>query len=102
MIKLKNMPNFSTRRKPRHPRRRESVRPVARPQLPVVVPAPAVDAAAAQQGTRVGTSRGEGHDSWVRRRRHRGLIFSWTWRLDIQLDVWEAIRVSLLFHPFLK
>ena len=66
--KLKIRPKLSTRRKPRHPRRCEPPRRVARPQLPVVVVAPAVDPAAAQQGTRVGVSRGEGLDSWVRRR----------------------------------
>ena len=36
---------------------------VAGPQLPVAVVAPALDAAAAQKGTRVEASRGEGHDS---------------------------------------
>ena len=55
-------------------------------QLPVAVPAPAVDAAAAQQGTRVITSRGEGHDSWVRWRRHRGMKFIWVY-------AGEAIRM---------
>ena len=42
-----------TYRTQRHPRRRKPDRRVARPQLPVAVVAPAVDAAAAQQGTRV-------------------------------------------------
>ena len=60
---------------PRHPRRCQSLRLVARPQLHVAVVAPAVDAAAAQQGTSVTTSCGEGHDSWVRRRRHGGVYY---------------------------
>ena len=86
MIKLKIMPNFSTRRKPRHPRRCQPLHLVARPQLPVAVVAPAVDAAAAQQGTRVIVSRGEGHDSWVRRRRVGMMI--------IRMNAWEASRMS--------
>ena len=38
---------------PRHPRRRVSVARVARPQLPELVVAPAVDTAARQQRARV-------------------------------------------------
>ena len=72
---LRKKETFHTCPKPRHPRRCEPVRRVARPQLPEEVVAPAVDAAAAQQGTRVTVSRGEGHDSWVRRRRHIGMMF---------------------------
>ena len=55
--------------KPLNLRRCEPVRRVARPQLPAAVQAPALDAAADQQSTRVEVSGGEGHDSWVGRRR---------------------------------
>ena len=48
---------------PRHPRRRVSVVKVARPQLPVAVPAPALDAAARQQRARMAASRAEGDDA---------------------------------------
>ena len=57
-----------------HPCRRKPVRRVTRPQLPVAVVAPAVDAAAAQPGTRVIVSRSEGHDSWVRREWEHGMF----------------------------
>ena len=60
-----NFTKFCTGRELRHPRRCELLRCVARPQLPVHIGAPAVDAAAAEYGTRVEESRGEGHDSWV-------------------------------------
>ena len=59
---------FITFSETRQRRRCVPVRQVARPQLPVAVGAPAFDAAAAQQSTRVGISHGEGHDSWVRPR----------------------------------
>ena len=49
--------------KPRHPRRRVSVARVARPQLPELIPAPAVDAAARQQRAGVVVTRGEGNNA---------------------------------------
>ena len=52
--------------KPRHPRRSVPVGRVARSQLPGIVPAPAVDYAAAQHGTRVALSCCEGRDCCVR------------------------------------
>ena len=48
---------------PRHRRRGVPVRRVARPELPVDIVAPAVDAAVDQQGARVIDSRGDGHDA---------------------------------------
>ena len=72
------MPTFS---ESRHPRRRVLVILVARPQLPVAVEAPAVDAAARQQGARVSVSLGEGDGSLGRRRRI--LLVGW---LVSQLD----------------
>ena len=56
---------FCTSRKSRHPRRCVPVRRIARPELPVAVCAPAVDAAVAQHGACVVDCRGEGHDSWA-------------------------------------
>ena len=55
---------FHTCPEPRHPRRRPPVTRVARPQLPVAVEAPAVDAATRQQGAGVRGSHGEGNGSW--------------------------------------
>ena len=60
--------NFPTFPEPRHSRRRQLGTRVARPQLPVVVEAPAVDAAARQQGARVIAVCMDGDSSWGRRR----------------------------------
>ena len=59
--------SFTTCPEPHHIRRRQHGTRVARPQLPVAVEAPAVDAAARQQGTRVAQSRGDGDGSLGRR-----------------------------------
>jgi hypothetical protein len=48
---------------PRHRRRRELVGRVARPQLPLLVVAPADGAAARQQGARVLVTHSEGDDA---------------------------------------
>ena len=57
------LPPLITCPQPRHPRRRVSVIRVARPQLPVVVKAPAVNAAARQQRARVEASGAQGDDA---------------------------------------
>ena len=61
---------------PHHPRRRVSVVRVARPQPSVAVEAPAVDAAARQQRTRVVASGGEGDEACGEARRKLGVCVS--------------------------
>ena len=65
------LPPLITCPQPRHPRRRVSAVRVARPQLPVAVGAPAVDAAARQQRARLVGTRGEGDGACPERREGR-------------------------------
>ena len=60
--------SFTTCPEPHHIRRRQHGTRVARPQLPVAVEAPAVDAATRQQGARVVAVCIDGDSSWGRRR----------------------------------
>ena len=62
-------PPLPTCTEPPHSRRGQAVRCIASPQLPVLVVAPAVDAAARQQGAGTVYSHSNGENTWHKRRK---------------------------------